>query len=56
MMPPTPEAVPDLVLVDSSYFITLHRQNQDPLAELERFRHDYDFAVNGVPSVVVTPT
>lgn len=48
MMPPTPEAVPDLVLVDSSYFITLHRQNQDPLAELERFRHDYDFAVNGV--------
>jgi len=48
MTPPAPKAVPDLVLVDSSYFITLHRQSQDPLVQLKRFEQDYDFAVNGV--------
>lgn len=48
MTPRAPDAVPDLVLVDSSYYITLHRQNRDPLSELERFEHTYDFAINGV--------
>lgn len=36
------------MLVDSSYYITLHRQRQDPLKELKRFEHDYDIAINGV--------
>ena len=48
MAPPNPEAAPGLVLVDSSYYITLHRQRLDPLAELKRFERDYDIAINGV--------
>lgn len=48
MAPRESDAVPDLVLVDSSYYITLHRQNRDPFVELKRFEHDYDFAINGV--------
>jgi predicted nucleic acid-binding protein len=46
--PPAPEAIPDLVLVDSSYYLTLHRQNRDPLGLLKQFEHDYDLAVNGI--------
>lgn len=45
---PLPEAQPDLILVDSSFYITLHRRNQDPLAELTRFAYDYDIAVNAI--------
>ncbi len=45
---PLPEAQPDLILVDSSFYITLHRRNQDPLAELTRFAYDYDIAINGI--------
>ena len=39
---------PPLVLVDSSYYITLLRQQRDPLEELQELEHDYDFAINGV--------
>lgn len=48
MAPQESEAVPDLVLVDSSYYITLQRQNRDPFFELKQFEHEYDFAINGV--------
>jgi predicted nucleic acid-binding protein len=34
--------------VDSSYYITLLRQGADPLAELKRYEHRRDIAVNGV--------
>ena len=45
--PPTTDRVPGLVLVDSSVYITLHRQRLDPFVELKRFDQDYDFAING---------
>jgi predicted nucleic acid-binding protein len=48
MVLPKPEMPPALVLVDSSYYITLLRQGEDPLAELKRYEHSYDIAVNGV--------
>jgi predicted nucleic acid-binding protein len=37
-----------LILVDSSFFITRLGDRADPLAELERLRLDYDFAINGI--------
>jgi predicted nucleic acid-binding protein len=37
-----------LVLVDSSYFITRLGQHLDPLALIQGFKLDYDFAINGV--------
>jgi len=37
-----------LVLVDSSYFITLQNQRCNPLAELNERDADYDFAINGI--------
>lgn len=37
-----------LVLVDSSFFITRLGVRSDPLAELYRFRLEYEFAINGV--------
>lgn len=50
MVSPAPNHLPPppLVLVDSSYYITLLRHKQDPLAELQRFENDYDIAINGV--------
>lgn len=48
MVLPKPETPPALVLVDSSYYITLLRQGEDPLAELKRYEHSHDIAVNGV--------
>ncbi len=48
MVLPKPETPPSLVLVDSSYYITLLRQGDDPLAELKRYEHKHDIAVNGV--------
>ena len=39
---------PPLVLVDSSYFITLQNRREDPLPLLTEFELDYDFAINGV--------
>lgn len=45
-LPPSP--APPLVLVDSSFYITLLRHRRDPLEELQDFDHDYEFAVNGV--------
>ena len=39
---------PPLVLVDSSYFITLQNRRIDPLAVLTEFELDYDIAINGV--------
>lgn len=48
MVLPKPEAQPALVLADSSYYITLLRQNQDPLAELKRYEHRHDIAITGV--------
>jgi predicted nucleic acid-binding protein len=39
---------PPLVLVDSSYFITLQNRRQDPLALLTEFELDYEIAINGV--------
>lgn len=37
-----------LVLVDSSFFITRLGERRDPLAELQRLRLEYDFAINGI--------
>lgn len=37
-----------LVLVDSSYFITLLRMGTDPLTTLAELEFDYEFAINGV--------
>ncbi len=48
MVLPKPDTPPALVLVDSSYYITLLRQGADPLAELKRYEHRRDIAVNGV--------
>ncbi len=42
------DAPPPLVLVDSSYYITLLRSRRDPLDELQELENDYDFAINGV--------
>ena len=39
---------PPLVLVDSSYFITLQNHRIDPLAALTEFELDYEIAINGV--------
>ncbi|MCU0792231.1 MAG: PIN domain-containing protein [Opitutaceae bacterium] len=39
---------PPLVLVDSSYFITLQNRRIDPLAHLSEFELDYDIAITGV--------
>ena len=43
-----PETPPALVLVDSSYYITLLRQGEDPLAELKRYEQHREIAVTGV--------
>jgi predicted nucleic acid-binding protein len=48
MTSPKTDPKPGLVLVDSSVYITLHRQRLDPFAELKRFDLDYDFAINGI--------
>ena len=37
-----------LVVVDSSYFITLQSRRLDPLGVLAGFAHDYEFAINGI--------
>jgi predicted nucleic acid-binding protein len=37
-----------LILVDSSFFIARLGDRADPLAELDRLRLEYDFAINGV--------
>jgi predicted nucleic acid-binding protein len=39
---------PPLVLVDSSYFITLQNRRIDPLAVLTECDLDYEIAINGV--------
>jgi predicted nucleic acid-binding protein len=39
---------PPLVLVDSSYFITLQNRRIDPLAVLTEYELDYEIAINGV--------
>ena len=39
---------PPLVLVDSSYFITLQNRRVDPLAVLTEYELDYEIAINGV--------
>ena len=39
---------PSLVLVDSSYFITLQNRREDPLAVLTEYELDYEIAINGV--------
>jgi predicted nucleic acid-binding protein len=39
---------PPLVLVDSSYFITLQNRRVDPLAVLTDYELDYEIAINGV--------
>ena len=36
------------ILVDSSFFISRLGERADPLAELERLRLEYDFAINGI--------
>ena len=48
VLPQNDDRPPPLVLVDSSYFITLLRQQRDPLEELQELEHDYDFAITGV--------
>lgn len=37
-----------LVLVDSSYFITLQKRHIDPFAVLKTLELDYEFAINGI--------
>lgn len=37
-----------LVLVDSSFFITHQRNNQDPFELLKEFELEYEFAINGL--------
>jgi predicted nucleic acid-binding protein len=41
-------AVPPLVLVDSSYFITWQNQGQNPFARLDRHKARHEFAINGI--------
>lgn len=48
VQPKSDDTPPPLVLVDSSYYITLLRQHRDPLDELQELENDYDFAINGV--------
>ncbi len=48
VQPKNDASPPPLILVDSSYYITLLRQQRDPLDELQELEHDYDFAINGV--------
>ncbi|MDR1280575.1 MAG: PIN domain-containing protein [Opitutaceae bacterium] len=38
----------NLVLVDSSFFIARLGERVDPLAELQRFEIEYEFAINGI--------
>lgn len=45
---------PSLILVDSSYYITLIRLGRDPLDELSLRAADYDIAINGIIWAEVT--
>jgi len=39
---------PPLVLIDSSYFITLQNRHLDPFEQIKGFEFDCEFAINGI--------